>query len=205
MAPGTVPGVTPADLSVIAATLLAWISLVPQIVRLARTGDPTGVSTTWPAIGLVSNAGWTLYLLSRELWAAIPSTVVMVVFYGLVLRALARTGTRLDRSWGRGATWAALLGIAAAIGGMRGLGLVLAWSYVVQIAPAVRAVYAVGRPTGVSVATWLLIAAEAGLWGFYGWWFDDLPVMIYAAVGVLGGLAIVVRMAAIRRSQPAKV
>ncbi len=205
MAPGTVPGVTPADLSVIAATVLAWISLAPQIVRLARTGDATGVSTTWPAIGLVSNAGWTFYLLSRELWAAIPSTVVMMVFYGLVLRALARTGTRLDRSWGRGATWAALLGIAAAVGGMRGLGLVLAWSYVVQIAPAVRAVYAVGRPTGVSVATWLLIAGEAALWGFYGWWFDDLPVMIYAAVGVLGGLAIVARMAAIRRSQPTKV
>jgi uncharacterized protein with PQ loop repeat len=205
MGPGTVPGVTPADLSVIAATVLAWISLAPQIVRLARTGDPTGVSTTWPAIGLVSNAGWTFYLLSRELWAAIPSTVVMVVFYGLVLRALARTGTRLDRSWGRGVTWAALLGIAAAVGGMRGLGLMLAWSYVVQIAPAVRAVYAVGRPTGVSVATWLLIAGEAALWGFYGWWFDDLPVMIYAAVGVLGGLAIVARMAAIRRSQPTKV
>lgn len=205
MAPGTVPGVTPADLSVIAATVLAWISLAPQIVRLARTGDPTGVSTTWPAIGLVSNAGWTFYLLSRELWAAIPSTVVMMVFYGLVLRALARTGTRLDRSWGRGATWAALLGIAAAVGGMRGLGLLLAWSYVVQIAPAVRAVYAVGRPTGVSVATWLLIAGEAALWGFYGWWFDDLPVMIYAAVGVLGGLAIVARMAAIRRSRPTKV
>lgn len=205
MAPGTVPGVTPADLSVIAATVLAWISLAPQIVRLARTGDPTGVSTTWPAIGLVSNAGWTFYLLSRELWAAIPSTVVMMVFYGLVLRALARTGTRLDRSWGRGATWAAILGIAAAVGGMRGLGLVLAWSYVVQIAPAVRAVYAVGRPTGVSVATWLLIAGEAALWGFYGWWFDDLPVMIYAAVGVLGGLAIVARMVAIRRSRPTKV
>ena len=61
------------------------------------------------------------------------------------------------------------------------------------------------RPTGVSVATWLLIAGEAALWGFYGWWFDDLPVMIYAAVGVLGGLAIVARMVAIRRSRPTKV
>jgi uncharacterized protein with PQ loop repeat len=191
--------VTLADLAVIAATLLAWASLLPQIVRLARTGDPTGVSTTWPAIGLVSNAGWTVYLAGRSLWAAVPSTIVMVLFYALVLRALARTGARLDRSWGRGATWALALASAGLAGGLSAMGLLLGWSYIVQIAPAVRAVYATRRPTGVSISTWLLIAVEAALWGFYGWWFEDTPVVVYGVVGVAGGLAIVARLIASRR------
>ena len=190
---------TLADLAVIAATLLAWASLLPQIARLARTGDPTGVSTTWPAIGLVSNAGWTVYLVGRSLWAAVPSTIVMVLFYSLVLRALARTGARLDRSWGRGATWALALASAGLAGGLSAMGLLLGWSYVVQIAPAVRAVYATRRPTGVSISTWLLIAVEAALWGFYGWWFEDTPVVVYGVVGVAGGVAIVARLIASRR------
>jgi uncharacterized protein with PQ loop repeat len=190
---------SPANIAVIAATLLAWTSLIPQILRLARTGDPSGVSTTWPAIGLVSNAGWTVYLIGERLWAAVPSTAVMVVFYLLVIRALARTGVRLDRSWGRGATWAVVLGAAALVGGLTAMGLILAWSYVVQIAPAVRSVYGARQPSGVSISTWLLIAVEAALWGFYGWWFGDTAVMVYAAVGVVGGLAIVARLVARRR------
>jgi hypothetical protein len=87
--------VTLADLAVITATVMAWWSLIPQIRKLLRTANPSGVSGTWPAIGLVSNAGWTAYLLSQQLWAAVPSTTVMVFFYAVVLRALHRTGVPL--------------------------------------------------------------------------------------------------------------
>ncbi|MEX1044273.1 MAG: PQ-loop domain-containing transporter, partial [Acidimicrobiia bacterium] len=75
---------TLADVAVIAATVLAWWSLIPQIRKLIRTEDATGVSGTWPAIGLVSNAAWTAYLVSQALWAATPATTVMVFFYFVV-------------------------------------------------------------------------------------------------------------------------
>lgn len=186
-----------ADIAVIVATLLAWTSLVPQIVRLGRTGNANGVSTTWPAIGLVSNAAWTAYILSQELWAAAPSTAVMVIFYLLVFRALAGTGVRLGRPIARGVMWTLILAGTGIIGGWSALGLLLGWSYVIQLAPAVWSVYRTDRPTGVSAPTWILIVVEALLWGFYGWWFSDIPIIVYAAVGVVAGCTILVRLGAL--------
>lgn len=183
-----------ADAAVVLATLLAWASLMPQLLKLVRTKDPTGVSATWPAIGLVTNLAWTSYLAVRDLWAAVPSTVVMVVFYFFVLRALAGAGKDLTRPIRRGIVWAAGLTAVLVIGGWGLLGLALAWSYGVQVAPAVVAAYRTWAPTGVSVGTWRLITLEATLWGLYGWLLADGPIVVYAVVGVTAGLAILGRL-----------
>ena len=47
-----------ATIAVVVATILAGLSLIPQILKLVRTRDAAGVSSTWPAIGLVTNAAW---------------------------------------------------------------------------------------------------------------------------------------------------
>lgn len=188
-----------ADLTVIVATLLAWSSLLPQIRKLARTGDTEGVSATWAAVGLVSNSGWTAYLLSQRLWAAVPSVVVMTMFYALVLRQLRGAGKPLATSLGRGTAWAATLAATLVFIGWRAMGLVLAWSYVIQISPSVWAAYRSPRPSGVSPGTWGLIGIEAALWGFYGWWFSDAAIVTYATIGVAGSILILLRYLATRR------
>lgn len=188
----------PADAFVIIATLLAWTTLIPQIVKLARTGDPQGVSATWPFIGLVTNAAWTLYLWSQQLWAAMPSTAGMVFFYLLVIHYLRKADVSLGRPLGRGVGLTALLSALGSAFGWGGLGLVLGWSYAVQMSPAVWSTYRVTNPTGVSIPSWSLITIESGLWALYGWLLSDTPIVIFGLTGLVAGLAIVIRAVAPR-------
>ena len=194
----------PADVFVIIATLLAWTTLIPQIRKLARTGDPRGVSATWPFIGLVTNAAWTLYLWSQQLWAAMPSTSGMVVFYLLVVHHLRRAHVSLERPLLRGVALTAALGAVGWGFGWTGLGLVLGWSYVVQMSPAVWAAYRSSNPTGISVGSWSLITLESALWLVYGWLLGDTPIVIFGATGLVAGLAIVLRAVSTRRSAQAE-
>ncbi|MCJ7725898.1 MAG: PQ-loop repeat-containing protein, partial [Acidimicrobiia bacterium] len=108
---------TLANIAVIAATLATLSFLVPQIVKLVRTGDAAGVSTTWPAIGFISNLGWTIYFVHERLWASVTAPVGAFVGYGVTLWALARIGRPLQASAARGTVFAVVLvAITAAFG-----------------------------------------------------------------------------------------
>ncbi len=187
-----------ADVFVIIATLLAWTTLVPQIRSIIRTGDIEGVSITWPFIGLVSNAAWTLYLASQALWAATPSTAGMAVFYVVVIKVLADRHAPLRRAFIRGGLWASTLATVGVLFGWGAFGLVLGWSYAVQMAPPLVAAYRSASPTGVSVGSWTLITVESLLWGVYGWLLDDLPIQVFALTGLVAGASILVRAWTIR-------
>ena len=80
-----------------------------------------------------------------------------------------------------------------AVAGWRSVGVALAASYVVQFTPAVVTAYRSAAPTGVAPVTWASIVIESLLWGAYGVVNQDLPIVAYAAVGVLGGGAILAR------------
>lgn len=173
-----------ATVALVAATVLAGLSLIPQIVKLVRTRDPSGVSATWPAIGLVTNGAWSAYLIHEGLWPASISTLLMVLFYGVVLWALARAGRPIRGSLGRGATWLAALVIVTATAGWFTLGTVLGLSQFLQVAPALITAYRTHRPTGIAPATWWIAGSEGLLWGYYGWFHADVPIMIFAATYV---------------------
>jgi uncharacterized protein with PQ loop repeat len=64
--------------------------------------------------------------------------------------------------------------------------------------PGVIAVYGTRRPTGVAPATWVIAAAEALLWGGYGWLVADLPLVGYGVVTVIGSVLILARCWATR-------
>lgn len=184
---------TASDLFVVTATGLAWWSLVPQISKLLATRDADGVSSAWPAIGLVSNAGWTVYLAGEGLWAAVPSAAVMTVFYSLVLWALGRTGRSHSRGLAAGAAWATTLALAHLLGGSEWMGLFLGSSYVVQFTPPVVAAFRSARPTGIAPGTWALIMVESALWGAYGLANGDRAIVVFAIAGVLGPALILLR------------
>lgn len=187
---------TLANLSVIAATVMAWWSLIPQIRKLIRTGNAAGVSGTWPAIGLVSNAGWTAYLVSQELWAAVPATTVMVFFFLVVIRTMHRAGVPMAGAMLRGVYSIGVLIVTFVLGSWTALGLVLGWAYVPQLAPAVWAAYRTSDPSGVSSGTWALIGIEAVLWVVYGVLLSDGPVIIFGSVGVVASVLILLRVSA---------
>lgn len=170
-----------AQLAVAGATVLALMSLVPQIVKLVRSRDPSGVSPSWPAIGLVSNAAWTAYLIAVGLWPASISTASMIVLYVVVLWALARVAVPLRPAAGRGLAWALVLAAIGVGAGWLALGAVLGVSHIVQMSPAIHAAYTTRYPRGISTATWWISGVEGALWGYYGWFHGDIPVMIFAA------------------------
>jgi len=189
----------PADVFVIVATLLAWTTLIPQIRSIIRTGDIEGVSITWPFIGLVSNTAWTMYLASQALWAATPSTAGMALFYVFVIKVLADRHAPLRRAFIRGSLWASTLAIVGALFGWDAFGLVLGWSYAIQMAPPLVAAYRSASPTGVSIGSWALITVESLLWGVYGWLLDDLPIQVFALTGIVAGTSILARAWTTRR------
>lgn len=190
----------PADLFLVVATGLAWSTLIPQIRRLWKTLDTSGVSITWPMIGFVSNAAWTAYLVSQSLWPAAISTVGMLVFYVVVIRALGTAGAPLRRPAVRGLIWlTALIAIRAAFG-WTALGLTLGWSYAAQMTPAIFSTYRSRDPSGVSVGSWVMITVESLLWGGYGWIQSDLPIMVYAVTGTVSGILILARVGSSQRS-----
>src|SRR5690554_5969126 len=170
-----------ATIAVVLATILAGLSLVPQILKLVRTRDAAGVSATWPAIGFVTNAAWCAYLLQAGLWPASISTMLMVVFYSVVMWGLARAGRSLGGSIARGVLWTATLVAITAVGGWLALGTVLGFSQFLQVAPAIITAYRTARPTGIAPATWWIAGSEGLLWGYYGWFHGDVPIMIFAA------------------------
>lgn len=156
-----------------AATVLAAVFLVPQIVRLVVQRDAAGVSPTWAAFGVVTNAAWVAYLGANGLWAAAAAPALA----GRDLRHYSR-GARAARSPRR--VGLELLSLRHGIGPRRRtcrlapLGIVLVSTPVIQLLPQIAKVFRTVRPSGLSPVTWSLAILEAVLWGGdHPWPLDD--------------------------------
>jgi uncharacterized protein with PQ loop repeat len=188
-----------ATAALVAATVLAATSLLPQIVKLVRTADPAGVSATWPATGLVINGAWCAYLIQAGLWPASISTFFMVVFYSAIMWALARAGRSLRTSLWRGAATGAVFAAIAAGFGWLVMGTVLGLSQFLQVGPAIFTAYRTRRPTGIAPATWWIAGTEGLLWGYYGWFHRDVPIMIFSVTYVATAVLMLARYYAVAR------
>jgi uncharacterized protein with PQ loop repeat len=188
-----------ANLAVIAATAATLFFLVPQIVKLVRTGDAAGVSTTWPAIGLASNVGWTVYYVHGTLWAPLVAPIGATTGYAVTLWALARMGRPLGASAVRGAVAGAVLVATTAVLGWTALGVALGLSFGVTMVPTLWTAYRTWNPSGISPGTWWLGLAEAVLWGFYGWHHADAGILTFSVIALGGSAAMLARYAATHR------
>ncbi len=182
----TLPAMLIADSAAVIATVLAVITLIPQITKLRRTRNAEGVSATWAAFGTVSNGAWATYLASQSLWLALPSTSVMAIFYLVTLLLIGRTGRSILRAISLGSLWALALAAAGLVGGWQGLGLVLGVSFGVQATPSIWTAFNTRAPRGISSGTWQLILIEGVLWGVYGVGYSDRAVVLY---GILSTIA----------------
>lgn len=184
--------------AVVLATAATLVLLVPQIVKLVRTGESAGVSSTWPALGMLSNTGWVVYLVHEALWASVAAPAGAGAGYAVILWALARAGRPLGPSLGRGAGFGAVLAAIGAVGGWTALGVALGLSFAVMLAPSLWVAYRTPDPAGIAPGTWWFGIAEAALWGFYGWHHADPGIVTYAVVAAAGSAAMLARYAATR-------
>lgn len=187
-----------ADIAVMSATVVAVVALVPQLVRLRRTGDASGVSLAWATIGAVTNVAWVAYMVSAELWAALPSAAAMAVLYALLAVVIVRTGVPLRRPLLAAAAWGVVLLAVTVVAGWSVLGIVLGVAYAVQVAPSVWAAYRTWAPRGIAPATWACTLLESALWGLYGVAERDAALVLFAITGTTAAVAILARWAATR-------
>jgi len=180
--------------------LLGWLAsvvylsrLLPQPIRLARTGLPEGISTVAAMNAVISDAAWIAYGLQAGLlpvWLVALVGVVPGVWTVVLLRREVDRGDLV-----RSGAWLAVIVVAALVGG---LGVILAASVLVNVGPQVWTALRSNDLRGLSAFTWVLAIGDGLLWGAYGWVVADVALLAYAGVLVTGALIVLLRMAMTR-------
>lgn len=181
------------DYAPIAATAFALPQFLPQIVKLARTGDSAGVSWSWATLTSVNNGGWFAYFTLSRFWTALAPASSATVLAGLLAVMLARRGKTSARAALLIGAWAGCLGAGFAVAGRAGLGTLLAASFVLQVIPSLWTAYRTTNPSGISRGTWLLILGELLAWALYGFHKSDPRLIALGTTGVAASTLILTR------------
>lgn len=188
---------------VAAANLLGAAMALPQARKLSRDRRVHGVSVTWAAASITVNAWWIAYGLGAGDLGIVPVSVVSVTAYLVITVCVTRFSpiparSALAPALAAGLAMTAIPLTTLLVAGWVVTGIALGALYGVQLAPAVVAVYRVVDVRGVSLATWLIAFAEAGLWGVYGLAGRDVGLMALAATGLLMSSLVLPRLLARR-------
>ena len=169
---------------------VTFVQIVPQIVRLLRTGRTEGVSPAWAAVGMTINLGWLTYVVENRFLVTIPSIIAAIVSFALALYLLYRNGANVRLGLLMSVPVAlASVGIQIAAG-WTVLGTVLGLSNALYLGPSVVAAWRARVPVGISPATWWLTVLEGLKWGLYGVLVAAVPIMVYGSTAI--GLALLV-------------
>ena len=183
-----------ANLVGIVATGVTLVQIVPQIVRLIRTGRTEGVSPAWAAGGATINLGWLAYVIEGRFWVTIPSIIVAIVSFLLALYLLHRNGAAIRA----GLLMSGAIAVASVViqqaAGWTVLGTVLGLSNGLYLGPSVVAAWRSHTPVGVSPWTWMLTVLEGLKWGFYGVLVEAVPIMVYGSTAILLALLVLLRL-----------
>jgi uncharacterized protein with PQ loop repeat len=182
----------------ILATVAFLVRLMPQPIRLMRTGVPDGVSPLMAMNIALTELAWLVYGLMAGLvpvWAvslpAFPLAVLTVVL-------LRRQITRFDLLGA--CLWLVVISLAWAGGA---LGAVLGLSVVVQYGPQVWTAVRSDRLDGISPVMWKLALVDALAWGAYGLAVGDPALLGYTVMLSAASAVILVRLAQTRAVAPA--
>ena len=189
---------TPAAVSGSVATILATLVLLPQDAKLARGGGIAGLSVTWVGLGAATNVAWTMYLVRERLALAAWSTAIAAVFYVVVWAQLKLHRAPMRRAGLTSGAWALLLVVIYLSFGQEVFGLVMGFTFLVQVTPSLVAAFAEARPTGVSPGTWTLTFVEGAFWLHYGLWHSNTPIIVFALAAMISGVVMVGRYLATR-------
>ena len=178
----------------VVANGVTFVQIVPQIVRLIRTGHTEGVSPTWAAAGMTINLCWLAYVVENGFWETIPSIIAANFSFGLALYLLYRNGVNVRV----GLLMSAAIAVASVViqrtAGWTVLGTVLGLSNGLYLGPSVIAAWRSHVPVGISPASWCLTVLEGLKWGFYGVLVFAVPIMVYGVTAILLALLVLLRL-----------
>ena len=190
---------TAADvLGLLATALAAWFS-VPQVVRLARTGNVAGVSAESLAASLVSLTAWTLYGAAHGYaWVVassvvgVPSTLAALL---LALRYGAQLRPTIPVAWG--AVLVTATGAAVVVSPSL-LDVVLGCSILWYVGPAAVRAWSSTDVSGIAAASWLVLASEGSVFGLYGLVGGVAADRVYGLAAMTGSALVLGRLAVAR-------
>lgn len=177
-----------------AAPLVFLVRLVPQPLRLARTGVDQGVSPLAAFNQVLSEAAWLGYGLVAQR-VSIWLVSALAAFPSAWQAAMLLPRSRRSDVYGA-AAFAAAIGVAWAAGV---LGAVLGASVLVTAGPQVVRAVRSADVSGIAAATWWLSLLDAALWGAYGWVIDDMALVGYWAVLTACAVTVLGRLSLARR------
>jgi uncharacterized protein with PQ loop repeat len=181
------------------AAVVVIVRMIPQPVRLVRTGVPHGVSALAVINIALTELAWIVYGLRENL---VPVWALSLVAFPAGLWTVYLLRDRITR---RDLLGAAVWSAAIVLGTLTGtLALALAFSVVVNYGPQVVTAIRGSRLEGLAPATWYLALADAGLWGAYGLAVGDPALIGYCAALASAAVVILARIAH-ERSSPATV
>ena len=163
--------------------------LLPQPIRLARTGVASGVSPLAALNSMLTMVAWVSYGLIVGLplvWVVSVIALVPGIWTVLLLR---RDVSRRDLSWAGG--WLALQVVAALCGLLVG---VLAVGVLVTQGPQVLRALRESDLRGLSASTWWLSIVDAATWGAYGLAVGDPALVGYGLVLSTSAIIVLTRI-----------
>jgi len=173
---------TGADVLAVVASGVFLARLLPQPVRLARSGVAAGVSALAALNAVIVAVAWVVYGLQADLLAVWLVSVLALVPGCWTVALLRREVQPADVALA--GAWVAVL-VAAALAGVSGVALAV--GVVVTQGPQVLQALRQRDLRGISPATWWISLLDAATWGAYG---------VAVADGALVGYAIVLTVSA---------
>lgn len=165
------------DVLAVLAPLVYLVRLLPQPVRLWRTGVAAGVSPLAAMNGVIGDVAWVAYGLSAGLPAVWGVCALALVPATWTVALLARRITRNDLLGA--AAWALALVASAGVGHV---GVMLALGVLVTQGPQVWVALRDRDLRGIAPGTWWLSVLDATTWGLYGLGIGDGALMGYGVV-----------------------
>lgn len=159
------------------APLVYLVRLLPQPIRLWRTGVAAGVSPLAAMNGVIGDVGWLVYGFSAGLPAVWAVSALALVPALWTVALLARSTTRVDLF--AASAWALALVGSAAVGQ---IGITLALGVLVTQGPQVWVAIRNRDLRGIAPGTWWLSVLDATTWGLYGVGVGDGALMGYGLV-----------------------
>lgn len=182
-------------------TILAFLTVAPQVAQLRRSASAAGVSLTALANSLVSGVAWTTFgAAHHDVWIALPAAVTVPPTVAALSLGWARSGRR-DPLWVP-LGWAAVLLTVAVSDRWLGPGPIaaaLGGSVLLLVGPAVWSVWHSTDVSAVAGSAWQWLIVEASLTGAYGALAHVPANLLYAAVAITGSAAILVGLAVVGR------
>lgn len=185
------------DALAVTASVVFLVRLLPQPIRLARSGVAAGVSSAAALNAVVSALAWIAYGLVQGLpvvWGVSVLALIPCTWQALLLR---RQVTRRDLAAVGGFVVALVLAAAMGV-----LGVALAGTVLVTTGPQVRRVLREHDLSGVAPATWCVAVVDAVTWGAYGWAVSDAALIGYFVALLLAAVVVLSRLAWTSRVPP---